>query len=59
MVHTLDWKCNEDAAKGLGKEIARAVESQQQEQISVDSGHLTTHQKENFRTQNLEVIEST
>jgi hypothetical protein len=57
--HTLDWKYNEDAAKGLGEEIARAVESQQREHISVDSGHLTAHQKENFQTQNLEVIEST
>lgn len=57
--HTLDWKYNEDAATGLGEEIARAVESQRREHISVDSGHLTAHQKENFQTQDLEVIEST
>jgi hypothetical protein len=43
--HTLDWKYNEDAAKGLGEEIAHAVESHQQEHISFDSGHLTAHQK--------------
>ena len=57
--HTLDWKYNEDAAKELGEEIAHAVESHQQEHISLDSGHLTAHQKENFQTQDLEVIEST
>jgi hypothetical protein len=43
--HTLDWKANEDAAKGLGQEIAKAVT---ETESNFDSGHLTAHQKENF-----------
>jgi integrase len=46
--HALDWKSNEDAARGLGGAIAKAVadaESKQQGN-SVDSGTLTAHQKE-------------
>ena len=59
--HTLDWKANEDAARGLGDELAKAVaevQSKQQDK-SVDSGPPTAHQKENFQTLNLEVIENT
>jgi integrase len=52
--HTLDWKANEDAAKGLGQEIAKAVT---ETESNFDSGHLTAHQKENFQTQDLEVID--
>ncbi len=54
--HTLDWKANEDAAKGLGHELAKAVT---EAESSFDSGHLTAHQKENFRTQDSEVIVKT
>ena len=59
--HTLDWNANEDAAKGLGEEIGKAVAAaaeNNQENNSIDSGHLTAHQKENFQTRNLEVIEN-
>jgi hypothetical protein len=54
--HTLDWKANEDAAKGLGDELAKAVT---EAESNFDSGHLTAHQKENFRTQDSEVIVKT
>jgi hypothetical protein len=40
--HTLDWESNEDAAKGLGEVIARAVA---EADVKIDSGHLTAHQK--------------
>jgi hypothetical protein len=45
---TLDWKANEEAAKGRGNELAKAVaevQSKQQDK-SVDSGSLTADQKE-------------
>jgi integrase len=53
--HTLDWKANEDAAQGLGDELAKAVT---EAESNFDSGHLTAHQKENFQTRNLEVIDN-
>ena len=40
--HALDWKANEDAAKGLGEELARAVT---EAESSLDSGYLTAHPK--------------
>jgi hypothetical protein len=45
--HTLDWRVNEDAAKGLGGELAKAVaevQSKQQDK-SVDSGPLLPTKK--------------
>jgi integrase len=54
--HTLNWTPNEDAAKWLGDEIAKAVK---EAESKLDSGHLTAHQKENLQTRNLEVTETT
>jgi integrase len=53
--HALDWKANEDAAQGLGRELQKAVEEAAK---NLDSGHLTAHQKENFQTLNLEVTDN-
>jgi integrase len=48
--HTLDWSANEEAAKGLGNEIAKAVaraESDLQNgALFANSGPLTAHQRE-------------
>ncbi|MGA7524645.1 MAG: site-specific integrase [Acidobacteriaceae bacterium] len=44
--HTLDWAANEEAAKGLGNEIAKAVTKAESETLAVDSGHLTAHAEE-------------
>ena len=41
--HTLDWKSNEEAAKGLGDEIAKAIT---EAESNLDSGPLTAHPKE-------------
>ncbi len=54
--HTLDWKANEEAAKGLGEEIAKAVAEAREQ--SIDSALLSTLEKKNFQAQNLEVIEN-
>jgi integrase len=45
--HALDWKTNEDAAKGLGDVIAKAVADAESKLQGnpVDSGTLTAHQK--------------
>jgi hypothetical protein len=53
--HTLDWKANEDAAKGLGDELAKAVAEVQRKQQdkSVDSGPLTAHDKEKLPSSEL------
>jgi hypothetical protein len=52
--HTLDWTANEDAAKRLGEEIAKAVaELERKQQLKLDSGHLSAHQKENSQAGNL------
>ena len=53
--HTLDWKANENAAKGLGDELAKAVT---EAESNFDSALLTTLKKKDFQTQNLEVIEN-
>ena len=53
--HTLEWRANEDGAKGLGQEIAKAVT---ETESNCDSGPLSAHQKENFQTQDLEVIDN-
>lgn len=46
--HTLDWTANEDAAKRLGEEIAKAVaKAESKQQDNFDSGPLTAHAKEN------------
>ncbi len=50
--HTLDWKANDDAAKGLGEELAKAVTKAES---NLNSGPLTAHPKENFRTRDSEV----
>jgi integrase len=48
--HTLDWTANEDAAKGLGQEIAKAVAKAESDlqngALFENSGHLTAHQRE-------------
>ncbi|MDE3188142.1 MAG: site-specific integrase [Acidobacteriota bacterium] len=54
--HTLDWKSNEEAAKGLGDEIARAVT---EAESNVDSGPLTAHKENDFQARNLEVADNT
>lgn len=52
--HTLDWTANEEAAKRLGEEIAKAVAKAEREQQSkLDSGHLSAHAKENSQAGNL------
>ena len=51
--HTLDWKSNEEAAKGLGEQIAKAVTAAES---NLDSGPLTAHKQENFQTRDLEVL---
>lgn len=54
--HTLDWKANEEAAKALGNEIAKAAA---ESEGALDSGHLTAHKRKNFQTRDLEVSQST
>jgi integrase len=54
--HTLDWKSNEEAAKGLGEEIFKAVT---EAEGNLDSGPLTAHKENDFQTLNLEVVENT
>jgi integrase len=48
--HTLDWSANEEAAKGLGNEIAKAVAAAESDlqngALFVNSGPLTAHQRE-------------
>jgi integrase len=51
--HTLDWKANEEAAKGLGAEIEKAVA---ETESNLDSGPLTAHKEEDLQALNLEVI---
>lgn len=51
--HTLDWKANEDAAKGLGDEIAKAVT---EAESNLDSGPLTAHKSEGSQTRKLEAF---
>ena len=57
--HTLDWKSNEDAAKGLGEEIAKAIAKAEAE---FDSDRLTAHitaQKQNdLQPRELEVSDN-
>jgi hypothetical protein len=47
--HTLDWSANEEAAKGLGNEIAKAVAAAESDlqngALFVNSGPLTAHQR--------------
>ncbi len=50
--HTLDWKASEEAARGLGDEIARAVT---EAESNVDSAPFTAHNENDFQTLNLEV----
>ena len=49
-VHTLDWNANEEAAKGPGQEIAKAVAKAESDlqngTLFGNSGHLTAHQRE-------------
>ena len=55
--HTLDWKANEDAAEGLGSELAKAAAEAEKADIKLDiqsrhsrdSDHLTAHQKKNLQ----------
>ena len=54
--HTLDWKANEDAAKGLGNEIAKAVAEAGN---NLDSGPLTAHKVKGSQTRNLEALDRT
>lgn len=53
--HTLDWKANEEAAKGLGDEIARAVA---EAESNVDSGPLTAHNEEGSQPRKLEATQN-
>lgn len=57
--HTLDWTANEDAAKRLGEEIAKAVAVAERKQQFLHSGHLSAHEKEKLPNTSLEVIEIT
>ena len=59
--HTLDWKANENAAKGLGGEIAKAVAKAKSnpEGNFIDFDPLTAHPKEKLPSRDLEVIENT
>jgi integrase len=54
--HTLDWRANEEAAKGLGDEIAKAVT---EAESNLDSGPLTAHKENDLQTLNLEVADNT
>jgi len=54
--HTLDWKSSEEAAKGLGSEIAKAMK---EAEGTFDSGPLTAHKENDPQTRNLEVVENT
>lgn len=47
--HTLDWAANEEAAKRMGEEIAKAVANAVVTEQSVDSALLTTLTNENFQ----------
>lgn len=54
--HQLDWKASEEAAKGLGEAIAKAVV---EAESNLDSGPLTAHNKQNdFQTRSLEVADN-
>jgi len=53
--HQLDWKSNEEAAKGLGKSIAKAVA---EAKSNSDSGPLTAHKENDSQTRNLEVTDN-
>jgi hypothetical protein len=48
--HTLDWSANDEAAKGLGNEIAKAVAKAESDlqngTLFENSGPLTAHQRE-------------
>jgi hypothetical protein len=57
--HTFDWTSNEDAAKRLGEEIAKAVAEVERKQRFLDSGHLSAHEKEKLPNIGSEVIEIT
>jgi hypothetical protein len=48
--HTLDWKANEDAAKGLGDELAKTVA---EAESKIDSGPLTAQHKEKLPSSEL------
>ena len=53
--HTLDWKSNEYAVKGLGEEIAKAVAKAEAES---DSGPLTAYKQNDLRPRELEVADN-
>jgi integrase len=53
--HTLDWKTNEDAAKRLGDEIAKAVTEADSD---LDSGPLTAHNSKGSQTRKLEALDN-
>ncbi len=59
--HTLDWKGNEDAARGLGDELEKAVAEVQSKQhhSSVDSALLSTLKEKTSKLRGLEVIGNT
>ena len=57
--HTLDWTANEDAAKRLGEEIAKAIAEVERKRRDLDFGHLSAHEKEKLPNIGLEVIEIT
>jgi hypothetical protein len=51
--HTLDWKSNEEAAKGLGEQIAKVV---REAEGNLNSGPLLASKQEDLLTPNLEVL---
>jgi hypothetical protein len=57
--HTHDWTANEEVAKRWGEKIAKAAAEAETREQSVDSALLTTLEKKNFQTLNLEVIDNT
>jgi hypothetical protein len=56
--HTLDWTGNEDAAKRLAEEIAKAIAEVERKQQLLNSGHLSAHEKEKLPSGHLEVSET-
>ena len=53
--HTPDWKTNEDAARRLGDEIAKAVTEADSD---LDSGPLTAHKSKGSQTRKLEALDN-
>jgi hypothetical protein len=53
--HTLDWKSNEDAAKGPSELIAKSLT---EIEGNLDSGPLTAHKQNDLQPRELEVADN-